>query len=158
MAFGITEQGYIVTFLDHGIPIRTGRHNAIASQAFYIAAGVGINTGFAQRASANPLRQFGSDPIGANDRQIGLAAILIGKTSLAGNLMGLFTQVEFEQSREIAHHQHQPEQTNHIGEGITDTHVVQKLTDAGIVRNTQIATLQTVLRADQRWSGGERTG
>src|SRR5574344_1634811 len=78
MALRVAEQGNIIPFLDDGIAIRAGRYDAIAAQPLDVTPRVRIDAGLAQSATTDPVSQLGADPVGPNNRQIGLVTIVVG--------------------------------------------------------------------------------
>ncbi|MNF63338.1 hypothetical protein D3C84_450380 [compost metagenome] len=155
MALGITHQGDLVPLLNDGVTIRACQ-NAVAADPLHVAAGVGIDAGFAQGAATYPGGQLGADPVGANDGQIGLAALAVGESPLAGYLLRLGIEVESCQGGEVAHHQHQPHQAHQVGQGVAYPHVVEHGLHVGAVGQVEQAAAQGILGPHQRRGRGER--
>ena len=65
----ITHQRNIVAHLQHRVAVRVGQ-NAVAADAFDIAAGLAINTQLAQIFAIRPGNQLRANAVGADHRQV----------------------------------------------------------------------------------------
>ena len=146
----VAHQRNIVTHLQHRVAVRVGQ-NTVATNAFNIAAGLAVNTQFAQIFAIRPGHQLRADAVGADHRQVDFTFGIGIEAALAGDLLGAGLQILMLQLGHIAGADDQAHQTNQIGQGIAEAQMVKRLRQL-IAGQAEMA--QGVARAHQHRGGG----
>ena len=148
----VAHQRNIVAHLQHRVAVRVGQ-NAVAADAFDIAAGLAINAQLAQIFAIGPRHQLRADAIGADHRQVNFTFGIGIEAALAGDLLGAGLQILMLQLGHIAGADDEAHQTNQVGQGIAEAQMVKRLRQL-IAGQAEMA--QSVPRAHQHRGGGHR--
>lgn len=124
MGVWITHQGYLIAHLQHRVTIRVGK-NAVATDTFNVTTGLTINTQFAQIFTIGPCHQLRANAIGANHREVNFTIGVSIQAPFTRDLLGAGLQILMLKFRQIARTNNQTDQTNQIGEGVTQAQVIE---------------------------------